>query len=111
MFNHGNNASRERLSADTRNENYAGTLRRAGDYRLIVVGTGLRFDLQLRVPAYGFGVQYRTVRHSKTLSALVAKFPEGVAFDDLSALPDDPSKVPRPWARREGVSMAWPPKG
>ena len=84
-------------SADTRHPRYAGVLCQSGDFRLIVVGTGSRYEVQTFRPSVR-EVFYYTVKHASLLSVLLGRLPVGVVFDNVADLPEKPFDVPRPWA-------------
>lgn len=73
---------------------YHGVLFRDGALRLAVSPNGKRYLLQER----GADGRFVVVRWRKSLSALVAFLPEGIKWDALVSLPDDPRAFVRPWA-------------
>lgn len=73
-------------------ETYHGELARVGDWRLSVSPNGKRYVLQER-----HGESWVVRRWRKVLSALWADIPPELARE-LSNLPEEPERVPRPWA-------------
>lgn len=81
--------------SDVRSAHYGGVLRVSGDYRLIVTPNGARYCLQrLSSPRAG----WKVVSWALSLLVLIGRFPVGLAFDDLAALPVNPAHVARGWA-------------
>lgn len=77
-------------SADQRKAGYKLVLRECGEFRLILTLKGARYCLQSRLPSGRFQV----VAWSQSLSELKVRFPDGVAFANLAALPDAARSCP-----------------
>jgi hypothetical protein len=87
---------------DTRSSNYGGVLRLSGDYRLIVSRDGSRYILQHHPFARA---DWNVKAWALSLSVLIGRFPDGLFFEDLPGLPDNPKEVSRSWGQSSSSSI------